>query len=110
MQVPNHFNLFNIPIGALGLTLAGGQSIQDAINQLIASGASTRAALPRWPGCSVSARGMPLPSSAKPCNVWVWGHVFGVHWARWRTTFARRKHAASLEHVTLRAAQGKTPP
>ena len=43
LQIPNQFNLFNIPIGALGLTLAGGQSIQDVINQLIASGGINQA-------------------------------------------------------------------
>src|SRR5262245_55328815 len=33
LQIPNQFNLFNIPVSALGLTL-GGVNIQDLINQL----------------------------------------------------------------------------
>jgi general secretion pathway protein D len=41
VQIPNQFNLFNIPAGALA-ALAG-QNIQDLINQLIASGGINQA-------------------------------------------------------------------
>ena len=41
VHIPNQFNLFNIPEGALALL--GGQNIQDLINQLISSGGINQA-------------------------------------------------------------------
>jgi general secretion pathway protein D len=41
VHVPNQFNLFNIPAGALAAL--GGQNIQDLINQLISSGGINQA-------------------------------------------------------------------
>src|SRR5207302_6955355 len=41
VHIPNQFNLFNIPAGALAAL--GGQNIQDLINQLIASGGINQA-------------------------------------------------------------------
>jgi type II secretory pathway component GspD/PulD (secretin) len=41
IHIPNTFNLFNIPAGALAAL--GGQNIQDLINQLIASGGINQA-------------------------------------------------------------------
>ena len=41
VHVPNQFNLFNIPAGALAAL--GGQNIQDLINQLVASGGINQA-------------------------------------------------------------------
>jgi Flp pilus assembly secretin CpaC len=41
VHIPNNFNLFNIPAGALAAL--GGQNIQDLINQLIASGGINQA-------------------------------------------------------------------
>jgi general secretion pathway protein D len=41
LQIPNQFNLFNIPVAAL-LAL-GGQNIQDLVNQLISSGGINQA-------------------------------------------------------------------
>ena len=41
VHIPNQFNMFNIPAGALAAL--GGQNIQDLINQLIASGGINQA-------------------------------------------------------------------
>jgi general secretion pathway protein D len=41
LQIPNNFQLFNIPLGALAAL--GGQNIQDLINQLISSGGINQA-------------------------------------------------------------------
>jgi general secretion pathway protein D len=41
VHIPNQFNIFNIPAGALAAL--GGQNIQDLINQLIASGGINQA-------------------------------------------------------------------
>jgi general secretion pathway protein D len=41
VHIPNTFNLFNIPVGALAAL--GGQNIQDLINQLIAGGGINQA-------------------------------------------------------------------
>ena len=41
LHIPNNFNLFNIPAGALAAL--GGQNIQSLINQLISSGGINQA-------------------------------------------------------------------
>ena len=41
LQIPNNFQLFNIPVGALAAL--GGQNIQGLINQLISSGGINQA-------------------------------------------------------------------
>jgi len=41
VHIPNQFNMFNIPVGALAAL--GGQNIQDLINQLISSGGINQA-------------------------------------------------------------------
>jgi general secretion pathway protein D len=110
LQVPNQFNLYNIPIGALGLTLAGGQSIQDLINQLIASGGinqantSAIAALlaQLTGGSSNSIFKQPLATFGNGLT------LFGVSLGTLGAQISRNESMLrSLQHVTLRASQGK---
>ncbi|MGC2193259.1 MAG: type II and III secretion system protein [Terriglobales bacterium] len=109
LQIPNQFNLYNIPIGALGLTLAGGKSIQDLINELIASGginqgnsSALAALLAQLGGGSNSIFSQPLATFGGGQT------LFGVSLGTLGATFSRNEsQLRSLQHVTLRAAQGK---
>ena len=109
LHVPNQFNLFNIPVGALGLTLAGGQSIQNLINQLIASGAINQAnstgisaLLAQLTGASSSIFSQPLATFGGGLT------LFGVSVGTLTANLSRNEgQLRSLEHVTIRAAQGK---
>jgi general secretion pathway protein D len=109
LQIPNQFNLYNIPIGALGLTLAGGQSIQDLINQLIASGAINQAntsgiaaLLAQLTGGSSSIFSTPLATFGGGLT------LFGVSVGTLSAQLSRNEGLLrSLQHVTVRAAQGK---
>lgn len=110
LHIPNQFNLYNIPLGALGLTLAGGKSIQDLINELIASGGinqgntSALAALlaQLGGGGSNSIFSQPLATFGGGKT------LFGVSVGTLGATFSRNEsQLRSLQHVTLRASQGK---
>ncbi len=110
LQIPNQFKLFNIPIGALGLTLAGGQSIQDLINQLIASGGINQAnstgiaalLAQLGGGTSNSIFSQPLATFGNGTT------LFGVSLGTLGAQFSRSESSLrSLQHVTLRASQGK---
>jgi len=109
LQIPNQFNLYNIPIGALGLTLAGGQSIQDLINQLIASGAINQAntsgiaaLLAQLTGGNSSIFSQPLATFGGGLT------LFGVSLGTLGAQLSMNEgQLRSLEHVTVRAAQGK---
>jgi hypothetical protein len=110
LQIPNQFNLFNIPIGALGLTLAGGQSIQDAINQLIASGAINQGNSSALAGLLGQLLGGNASSIlSQPLATFGGGiTLFGVSLGTLTAEFSMNEGMLrSLEHVTLRAAQGK---
>ena len=110
LQIPNQFNLFNIPIGALGLTLAGGQSIQDAINQLIASGGINQGNSSALAGLLGQLLGGNAASIlSQPLATFGGGiTLFGVSLGTLTAEFSMNEGMLrSLEHVTLRAAQGK---
>ena len=110
LTLPNQWTLYNIPIGALGLTLAGGQSIQDLINQLIASGAINQgntqaisALLAQLTGgSSNSIFSQPLATFGGGLT------LFGVSLGTLGAQFSRSdSQLRSIQHVMLRAAQGK---
>jgi len=109
LHIPNQFNLYNIPIAALGLTLAGGQSIQDLINQLIASGginqansSALSALLAQLGGGGSSIFSQPLATFGNGMT------LMGVSLGTLSATLSRNEgYLQSLQHVTLRAAQGK---
>jgi len=110
LQIPNQFNLFNIPIGALGLTLAGGQSIQDAINQLIASGGINQGNSTALAGLLAQLLGGNAASIlSQPLATFGNGiTLFGVSLGTLSAQLSGNEGMLrSLEHVTLRAAQGK---
>src|SRR4029077_2164428 len=109
LQIPNQFNLYNIPVAALGLTLAGGKSIQDLINQLIAGGGINQAnstalsaLLAQVGGNTSSIFSQPLATFGN--GLTLMGVSLGTLGATLSTT---QGNLRSLQHVTLRAAQGK---
>jgi general secretion pathway protein D len=109
LQIPNQFNLYNIPIGALGLTLAGGQSIQDLINQLIASGGINQAnstglaaLLAQLTGGNTSIFSQPLATFGSGTT------LFGVSLGTLSAQLSfNESELRSLQHIMLRADQGK---
>lgn len=109
LHIPNQFNLYNIPVEALGLTLAGGQSIQDLINQLIASGGINQAnstalsaLLAQIGGNASSIFSQPLATFGNGLT------LMGVSLGTLSATLSMTEgNLRSLQHVTLRAAQGK---
>ena len=110
LQIPNQFNLINIPIGALGLTLAGGQSIQDLINQLIASGGINQANTTGVAALLAQLTGGNTNSIfSQPLATFGGGKtLMGVTLGTLGATLSRSEsQLRSLQHVTVRAAQGK---
>jgi len=110
LQIPNQFNLINIPIGALGLTLAGGQSIQDLINQLIASGGINQANTTGVAALLAQLTGGNTNSIfSQPLATFGGGKtLMGVSLGTLGATLSRSEsQLRSLQHVTVRAAQGK---
>jgi general secretion pathway protein D len=109
MQIPNQFNLYNIPIAALGLTLAGGPNIQDLINQLIANGGINQtdstaisALLAQLGGNASSIFNTPLATFGGGKT------LMGLSLGTLGATLSRSdSHVQTLQHVTLRAEQGK---
>jgi general secretion pathway protein D len=106
LQIPNQFNLFNIPIGALGLTLAGGQSIQDVINQLIASGGINQA---NSTGLAALLAQLTGGASIQPVATFGGGMtLFGVTLGTLGAQLSRdESELRSLQHIMVRADQGK---
>jgi Flp pilus assembly secretin CpaC len=108
LQIPNQFNLFNIPVSALGLTL-GGVNIQDLINQLIANGTINQA-----DSTAISALLAQLPSNVssifkQPVATFGGGKtLMGVTLGTLGATLSHSdSQVQTLQHVTLRAEQGK---
>ena len=106
LHVPNTFNMFNIPAAALaGLA---GQNIQDLINQLIASGGINQAG-----GTSLSAllaqlQGQQNSIFSQPLATFGGGLTFmGLSLDKLAAALSLNESwVRSLEHMTMRAAQG----
>jgi Flp pilus assembly secretin CpaC len=110
LQLPTQWNLFNIPIGALGLTLAGGQDIQSLINQLIASGGINQANTTGIAALLAQLSGGNTNSIfSQPLATFGGGKtLMGVTLGTLGATLSRSEsQLRSLQHVTIRAAQGK---
>jgi general secretion pathway protein D len=109
LQVPYHFNLVNIPIAALGLTLAGGPSIQDLINQLIANGGINQASSSALSALLAQLQGGGSSIFSQPLATFGGGKTLeGLTLGPVAAKLSMNESAVrSLQHVTLRAAQGK---
>jgi tetratricopeptide (TPR) repeat protein len=110
LQLPNQWNLFNIPTAALGLTLGGTKSIQDLINQLIASGGINQANTTGIAALLAQLTGGNTNSIfSQPLATFGGGKtLMGVSLGTLGATLSRSEsQLRSLQHVTVRAAQGK---
>jgi general secretion pathway protein D len=106
LQIPNQFNLFNIPVGALAAL--GGQNLQSAINQLISGGGINQAN-----STAISSLLAQLQSQANSIfsqPVATFGGGLTLEGLSLGTLGAQlslnESWVKSLDHATLRATQG----
>jgi hypothetical protein len=106
LQIPNAFQLFNIPAGALAAL--GGQNIQDLINQLIASGGINQANNQALSGLLAQLQGQQNSIFSQPLATFgggltLSGLSLGTAGAQLSLNSSTVK---TLEHATMRVAQG----
>ena len=106
LQIPNNFQLFNIPAGALA-ALAG-QNIQSLINQLISSGGINQASSQALSALLAQLSGQQSSIFSNPLATFgggltLSGLSLGTAGAR---LSLNESSAKTLEHATLRIAQG----
>jgi hypothetical protein len=107
IQVPTQFQMFNITAGAL--TLAGGQSIQDLVNQLIASGGINQSNTTAISALLAQLQGQQGSIFSQPLATFGGGKtLFGVTLGSLSAQLtANQSSVQSLESASLLAAQGK---
>jgi general secretion pathway protein D len=106
MHIPNQFTLFNIPVGALAAL--GGASIQDLINQLIASGGINQAGSQGISALLAQLQGQQNSIFSQPIATFGGGlTLMGLSLGTFSIEASLNESSVkSLEHATLRAAQG----
>ena len=107
VHIPNQFKLFNIPLGALAAL--GGQNIQDLINQLIASGGINQANNTSISALLAQLQGQQNSLLSQPLATFGGGiSLFGLSLDQLSATLSLSESSVrTLEHVTLRASDGK---
>ena len=110
MHIPDNFNLFNIPAGAIAaLTGAlGGGNIQSLINQLISSGGINQANSQGIAGLLAQLQGQQNSIFSQPLATFGGGlTLMGLSLDTLSATLSLNESwVKTLEHSTLRAAQG----
>jgi hypothetical protein len=108
LSVPNQFQAFNIPAAAL--TALGGQNVQDLINQLIASGGINQAGSTALQALLAQQQNQQNSLFSQPVATFGGGKTLtGVTLGTPAATLSMNSSdVTSLEHLTLRAAQGNT--
>ena len=110
LHIPNNFNLFNIPAGAIAaLTGAlGGGNIQNLINQLISSGGINQANSQGIAGLLAQLQGQQNSIFSQPLATFGGGlTLMGLSLDTLSATLSLNESwVKTLEHSTLRAAQG----
>lgn len=106
MHVPNTFNLYNIPAGALAAL--GGQSIQSLINQLISSGGINQAGSSALSGLLAQLQGEANSIFSQPLATFGGGLTFsGLSLDHLTGALSLNESwARSLSHASLRSSQG----
>jgi general secretion pathway protein D len=106
VHIPNTFNLYNIPAGAL-VALAG-QNIQNLINQLIASGGINQAGNSALSGLLAQLTGQQNSIFSQPLATFGGGLTFmGLSLDQFAAALSvNESWARVLEQVTMRASQG----
>ncbi len=107
LHIPNEFKLFNIPAGALAAL--GGQNIQDLINQLIASGGINQAGNESIAALLSQLQSQQNSIFAQPLATFGGGiTLMGLSLDQLRATLSMNETSVrTLEHLTLRASQGR---
>jgi len=106
LQVPNQFNLFNIPVAALAAV--GGQNIQQLINQLISGGGINQANNQAISGLLAQLQNQQNSIFSQPLATFGGGLTLeGLSLGTLGVQLSLNESwVKSLDHVTLRAAQG----
>ena len=106
LQIPNNFQLFNIPAGALA-ALAG-QNIQSLINQLISSGGINQASSQALSALLAQLSGQQSSIFSNPLATFGGGLTLsGLSLGTAGAQLSLNESSAkTLEHATLRVAQG----
>ena len=107
LHVPDQFNLFNIPAAALAV--AGGQNIQTLLNQLISSGGINQAGNSTIAALLAQLQGQGSGIFSNPLATFGGGlTLMGLSLDQLAGVLSfNESSATSLQHVTLRASQGK---
>ena len=107
LHVPDQFNLFNIPAAALGLL--SGTNIQDAINQLIASGGINQAGNQTISALLAQLQSQQNSIFSQPLATFGGGLTLeGLSLDRLSAQLSMNESSVrSLDHVHLRASQQK---
>ena len=107
LHLPNQFTLYNIPLGALAAL--GGQSIQSLINQLISGGGINQANSSAISSLISQLQGQQNSIFSQPLATFGGGLTFmGLSLDHLSLTLQQNESAVrSLEHLTVRASQGK---
>ena len=106
LQIPNNFQLFNIPVGALAAL--GGQNIQDLINQLISGGGINQANSQALSGLLAQLQGQQNSIFSQPLATFGGGLTLSglsLGTAGGQLSL-NESNVKTLEHATLRVAQG----
>ena len=106
LHIPDNFNLFNIPVAALAAL--GGQNIQSLINQLIASGGINQAGSSSLSGLLAQLQNQQNSIFSQPLATFGGGLTFsGLSLDQLSAALSLNESwSRSLNHVTMRAAQG----
>jgi general secretion pathway protein D len=108
VHLPNNFNLFNIPAGALAAL--GGQNIQDLINQLISSGGINQANNTAISALLAQLQGQQSQSSifSQPLATFGGGKtLMGISLDQLSAQLSLNESwIRTLDHASLRASQG----
>ena len=107
VHIPNTFNMYNIPAVAL-LGLAGGQNIQQLINQLISSGGINQAGSSAISGLLAQLGGQQNSIFSQPLATFGGGLTFsGVSLDQFAAALSvNESWVRSLENMNMRASQG----
>jgi len=107
MHIPDTFNLYNIPAAAL-LALAGGQNIQQLINQLISSGGINQAGSSALSGLLAQLGGQSNSIFSQPLATFGGGLTFsGLSLDQLTAALSvNESWVRSLQKVGIRASQG----
>jgi hypothetical protein len=107
LHIPNTFNLYNIPAAAL-LALAGGQNIQQLVNQLISSGGINQAGGSALSGLLAQLGGQQNSIFSQPLATFGGGLTFsGLSLDQFAAHLSLNESwVRSLENLTMRAGQG----